>query len=73
MTSVLIVDDEPAIVRLVRDYLERAGFDVTTAGNGEDALQVFARSRPDLVIRTQRSSFLGPKLCMIHFLVPPPS
>jgi DNA-binding response OmpR family regulator len=50
MTSVLIVDDEPAIVRLVRDYLERAGFEVLTAGNGEDALQVFARSRPDLVI-----------------------
>src|ERR1039457_2117929 len=50
MTSVLIVDDEPAIVRLVRDYLERAGFEVTTAGNGEEALQVFARSRPDLVI-----------------------
>ena len=50
MTSVLIVDDEPAIVRLVRDYLERAGFEVTTASNGEEALQVFARSRPDLVI-----------------------
>ena len=48
MTSVLIVDDEPAIVRLVRDYLERAGFEVMTASNGEDALQVFARrkSRP---------------------------
>jgi DNA-binding response OmpR family regulator len=50
MTRVLIVDDEPAIVRLIRDYLERAGFDVMTAGNGEDALQVFSRSRPDLVI-----------------------
>jgi DNA-binding response OmpR family regulator len=50
MTSVLIVDDEPAIVRLIRDYLERAGFDVMTASNGEHALQVFARSRPDLVI-----------------------
>ena len=50
MTSVLIVDDEPAIVRLVRDYLERAGFAVMTAGNGEHALHLFARSRPDLVI-----------------------
>jgi DNA-binding response OmpR family regulator len=50
MTKVLIVDDEPAIVRLVRDYLERAGFDVSTAANGEDALQLFARGRPDLVI-----------------------
>jgi two-component system alkaline phosphatase synthesis response regulator PhoP len=50
MTSVLIVDDEPAIVRLVRDYLERAGFEVMTASNGEDGLQVFARGSPDLVI-----------------------
>jgi two-component system, OmpR family, alkaline phosphatase synthesis response regulator PhoP len=50
MTSVLIVDDEPAIVRLVRDYLERAGFEVTTAANGEDALQLFTRTHPDLVI-----------------------
>jgi DNA-binding response OmpR family regulator len=50
MTRVLIVDDEPAIVRLVRDYLERAGFEVLTASNGEEALQVFARNRPGLVI-----------------------
>jgi DNA-binding response OmpR family regulator len=50
MTRVLIVDDEPAIVRLVRDYLERAGFEVSTAANGEDALHLFAREHPDLVI-----------------------
>lgn len=50
MTTVLIVDDEPAIVRLVRDYLERSGFDVLTAGNGEDALRLFTTRRPDLVI-----------------------
>jgi DNA-binding response OmpR family regulator len=50
MTRVLIVDDEPAIVRLVRDYLERAGFDVSTAANGEEALRLFTRERPDLVI-----------------------
>src|ERR1700733_14642741 len=50
MTKVLIVDDEPAIVRLVRDYLERAGFGVAKGANGEGALQVFSRGRPDLVI-----------------------
>ena len=48
--TVLVVDDEPAIVRIVRDYLERAGFEVTTAATGEAALQVFARTSPDLVI-----------------------
>jgi DNA-binding response OmpR family regulator len=47
---VLVVDDEPEIVRLVRDYLERAGFDVTTAANGAQALREFSRQRPDLVV-----------------------
>jgi two-component system, OmpR family, alkaline phosphatase synthesis response regulator PhoP len=47
---VLIVDDEPQIVRLVRDYLESAGFEVTTAANGAQALREFSRQRPDLVI-----------------------
>jgi two-component system, OmpR family, alkaline phosphatase synthesis response regulator PhoP len=48
--TVLIVDDEPEIVRLVRDYLERAGFAVMTATTGADALREFMRRRPDLVI-----------------------
>jgi DNA-binding response OmpR family regulator len=50
MTTVLIVDDQPDIVRLVRDYLERAGFQVLIAGDGEQALQVARSSHPDLVI-----------------------
>jgi DNA-binding response OmpR family regulator len=50
MTTVLVVDDQPDIVRLVRDYLERTGFQVLTAGDGEQALQVARRSHPDLVI-----------------------
>lgn len=50
MKTVLIVDDEPEIVRLVRDYLERAGFEVMTAATGADALREFMRRRPDLVI-----------------------
>ncbi len=50
MKRVLVVDDEPEIVRLVRDYLERAGFEVTTAANGAQALREFSRQRPDLVI-----------------------
>src|SRR6202030_2620481 len=48
--TVLIVEDEPEIIRLVRDYLERAGFDVMTATTGADALREFTRRRPDLVI-----------------------
>ena len=50
MKTVLIVDDAPEILRLVRDYLERAGFEVTTAANGADALRAFSRRKPDLVV-----------------------
>jgi two-component system, OmpR family, alkaline phosphatase synthesis response regulator PhoP len=48
--TVLVVDDAPEILRLVRDYLERAGFDVVTATGGEEALRAAHRRRPDLVI-----------------------
>ncbi|HWW10210.1 MAG TPA: response regulator transcription factor [Candidatus Acidoferrales bacterium] len=50
MKTVLIVDDEPAIVRVVRDYLERAGFHVISAGDGGEALRAFRQHHPDLVI-----------------------
>lgn len=50
MRTVLVVDDEPEIVRLLRDYLERAGFSVDTATDGEAALRAARRRRPDLVI-----------------------
>jgi two-component system alkaline phosphatase synthesis response regulator PhoP len=50
MTTVLVVDDQADIVRLVRDYLERAGFHALTAGDGDQALQVARREHPDLVI-----------------------
>jgi DNA-binding response OmpR family regulator len=48
--TVLVVDDEPEIVRIVRDYLERAGFAVLTAGDGEAAVAAARRQRPDLVV-----------------------
>jgi len=47
---VLVLDDEPEIVRLVRDYLERGGFEVLTADNGADALRIARQHHPDLVI-----------------------
>ena len=48
--TVLVVDDEPEIVRLVRDYLERAGFRVATAADGEQALRAARSERPDIVV-----------------------
>jgi DNA-binding response OmpR family regulator len=47
---VLVVDDEPRIADLVRDYLDRAGFSVIVAGDGPSALESFDRHRPDAVI-----------------------
>jgi two-component system alkaline phosphatase synthesis response regulator PhoP len=47
---ILVVDDAPDIVRLVRDYLEHAGFLVLVASNGNDALRIARTERPDLVV-----------------------
>jgi DNA-binding response OmpR family regulator len=50
MPRVLIVDDEPKIVRLVADYLTAAGFGVATASNGDEALMRIRTDAPDLVV-----------------------
>jgi DNA-binding response OmpR family regulator len=50
MKTILVVDDERKIVDLARDYLEHAGFLVRTAGDGQAALEVVERHRPDLVV-----------------------
>jgi two-component system, OmpR family, alkaline phosphatase synthesis response regulator PhoP len=50
MKTVLVVDDERNIVELVRLYLEKDGFAVTSASDGEQALVAFDRAEPDLVI-----------------------
>jgi two-component system alkaline phosphatase synthesis response regulator PhoP len=47
---ILVVDDDKEIVRLVRAYLEQAGFQVLIAYDGEMALHVLRRDRPDLVV-----------------------
>jgi two-component system alkaline phosphatase synthesis response regulator PhoP len=47
---ILVVDDEPKIVAVARDYLLKNGFRVTTAADGEAALAVARRDKPDLII-----------------------
>jgi len=47
---VLVVDDEPKILQVVRDYLADAGFSVTTASNGTAALAQARAVPPDLVV-----------------------
>jgi two-component system, OmpR family, alkaline phosphatase synthesis response regulator PhoP len=48
--TILVVDDEPKIVKLVRDYLERAGFGVNVAADGKSALSRVRAEKPDMVI-----------------------
>ena len=46
----LVVDDDPTVVDVLRRYLERAGYDVLTAGDGNAALAAFRAQQPDLVV-----------------------
>jgi two-component system alkaline phosphatase synthesis response regulator PhoP len=48
--TILVVDDEPRIVQLVRDYLEHGGFTVLVASDGAAALRTARTGRPDLVV-----------------------
>ena len=49
-TKIILVDDEPEILNLVRDYLSREGFTVLTALNGNEGMQLIEREKPDLVL-----------------------
>jgi two-component system alkaline phosphatase synthesis response regulator PhoP len=48
--KILVVDDEPKMVKLVRTYLEGAGFKVVVAYDGQEALTVFRHEQPDLIV-----------------------
>lgn len=47
---ILVVDDEPKVARLARDYLEKNGFRVVTAADGQSALAIARREKPDLIL-----------------------
>jgi two-component system alkaline phosphatase synthesis response regulator PhoP len=48
--TILVADDEPGIVTIARDYLERAGFRVLTAGDGPTTLRLARGERPSLLV-----------------------
>ncbi len=50
MSTVLIIEDEPELVRVLRSYLEQAGFSVLTAYRGDTGLSTWENRQPDLVI-----------------------
>ncbi len=47
---VLVVDDEPGILRFVKIGLTSAGYDVTTTNNGEEALRIVRAQEPDIIL-----------------------
>jgi len=50
MPTVLIIEDEPELVKVLRDYLAKAGFKVETAYRGDTGLSIWEHKRPDLVL-----------------------
>ncbi|MGB0866093.1 MAG: response regulator [Granulosicoccaceae bacterium] len=50
MPSILIVDDQPHIVRIMKSGLGRHGFDIRTAANGQQALESVREQRPDFIL-----------------------
>ncbi len=48
--KILVVDDEPRVVRLVREILRAVGYQVIEASRGEEALEMVVMERPDLVL-----------------------
>ncbi len=50
MKRILIIDDEPHILLMVKKMLERAGFEVELAANGAEGLDLFKKVQSDLVI-----------------------
>ena len=50
MPSLLIVDDQPHIIRIMKSGLSRHGFDVSTAANGQQALESVRANKPDFIM-----------------------
>jgi DNA-binding NarL/FixJ family response regulator len=48
--QLLLIDDDPNLILLVKDYLEFRGYEVITAENGREALEVLERQLPDMMI-----------------------
>jgi DNA-binding NarL/FixJ family response regulator len=48
--KLLLIDDDPNLILLVKDYLEFRGYIVVTAENGREALEILAQELPDMII-----------------------
>jgi len=66
MKSILLVDDEPMTLRVMRQALEKDGFQITTAFDGKDAFEKIMASQPDVLITDiQMPRMDGKELCLL--------
>ena len=72
MTTILLVDDEPMILRVMRSALEKAGYQVDTATNGIDALSRIEDNHPDILVTDiEMPRMTGKELCLhIEKMIP---
>ena len=64
MKKILIADDEPHVSMLIKQFLERAGYQVHTVLNGKQALAYIAGEEPDVIITdVQMPKMNGLQLC----------
>lgn len=62
--KVLVVDDEPKIVDVVKSYLEKSGYDVSTAYDGREAYNKFEKENPSLIVLDwMLPDISGEKIC----------
>jgi len=64
MKKILIADDEPHVSMILKQFLERSGYQVTTVLNGQQALTQISKDMPDLLITdVQMPKMNGIELC----------
>ncbi len=64
MKKVLVVDDEPDILRVISFRLQKAGYEVLTAKDGKTALDLVAGNKPDLILLDLRMPVVsGEEVC----------
>lgn len=65
MKRIMIIDDDPVVLRIMRMGLESAGFEVESAANGSDGFTKVCESTPDLLVTDiQMPGMTGKELCM---------
>jgi two-component system cell cycle sensor histidine kinase/response regulator CckA len=73
--SILVVDDEPEIQELTREFLEPFGYEVRVANSGEEAIEIFRKKSdlPDLVLLDLNMPGMGGIKCLMELLATEPS